>query len=461
MNNYYEKLIEEYNKMNPGALPEDAATRMPPEIGQELQSRIPQSDPSNFDVHVSDKTVTMDGRPESLPSSAANWATDAPAAQKWELEEDAAPAAAPQPAKSEPDVVKSAPIANAKSEMDDVFKPSDNDKAAREAGMADLEKQRKRNIVTELAAGAGDAISSAASAFGGNAPGGSQARLVERHSKDMEQRKKDIDQKLRNDPNSDISKQYQDLVARFMQKDPKDPMLLGLTANQIAEKIPQIEKLATMRQTEDMKRMELSAKADKSEGASTGQKAVDKAFAKTYEDFIVSGGYAKSIGNLQSLVDLSDRLDSGKENLTGPIKGRVPEMLRPTSVAARQDAERIIQEGLRATLGAQFTEREGERFLARSYDEKLPDEMNAKKLREAAQTLQSMIRAKKQAADYYEENGTLMGYKGKLYTVRDGMMVEASPQEFESILSQPIGDMGATKSSPRKTKSGLTYTPGK
>ena len=310
MQNYWEKLVEEYNKQNPGALPEDAATRMPPEIGQELASRIPQSDPSNFDVHVSDNTVTMNGRPESLPSSAGM--PDMPA-KKWELEEDV-PEAAPQPVKSEPDVTveKSAPVA---SKIEDVFPKSDNDKAVREAGMADLEKQRKRNIITELAAGAGDAISAGASAFGGNAPGGSQARLVERHGKDMEQGKKDIEQKLRNDPNSDISKQYQELVARFMQKDPKDPALLGLTANQIAEKIPQVEKLASMRQQDELTRLKLEEnrllktqmaqqKADKTADelwTPMGQ-AKTKNDAKIVKDIYM--GYEGSKSNLDELIDI-------------------------------------------------------------------------------------------------------------------------------------------------------------
>lgn len=257
MQNYYEKLIEEYNKQNPGALPEDAATRMPPEIGQELASRIPApaADQSKFDVDVSDNTVTMNGRPESLPSRVPS--TDMPKAPIWELEDDA-PQETPMPVKSEPDatVEKPEPVV---SKLEDVFPKTDNDTAAREAGMADLEKQRKRNIITELAAGAGDAISGAASAFGGNVPGGSQARLVERHARDMEQGKKDIETKLRNDPNSDISKQYQDMLSRFMQKDPKDPMLLGLTANQISEKMPQIEKLVSLRQQDELKKAQIEA----------------------------------------------------------------------------------------------------------------------------------------------------------------------------------------------------------
>lgn len=248
MQNFWEKYLEEQNKLKPGSMPEDAATRMPPEIGQEFASRLPAESP--YDVHVSDTTVPMAGKIE-MPK---NFTPGVPEAPRYEIEQDAAPVPPVEP------VVDAAPDVAAKDErakQEAAVLSADNDKAAREAGLADLEGRRKRNIVSELAAGAGDAISSAASAFGGNAPGGSQARLVERHDKDMEQGKKDVEQKLRNDANSDISKQYQQLLGQFLKKDPSDPTILGLTANQIAEKIPAVEKIASLRQQDDLTRLKL------------------------------------------------------------------------------------------------------------------------------------------------------------------------------------------------------------
>lgn len=454
------KWREEQERLSPGSTPE---APLPPEVQQEFASRFPEVDPANYEVNVSDTTATMNGRPESLPRFAPNQKMDEESKLDYSVEKDLP--APPLPSTTPlSDISPDLPTETAqKSDIETIFPSTDNDMAAREASLAALERKRKLGIIPQLAAGFGDAVAMGVSAKGGNVPSGSLQRMVERQEKELETGKKDIETKLRNDPNSDISKQYQALVAQFLQKDPSDPTVLGLTANQIAEKIPQIEKLATLRQTEELKRAELAAreKESKEVGQTTGQKAVDKQFAKTYEDFIVSGGYGKAVGQLKSLVDIADRLDSKKENLTGPLKGRMPEMFRPTSVAARQDAERVIQEGLRATLGAQFTEREGERFLARSYDEKLPESINADKLRQAAQTLQLMIRAKKQAADYYEDKGTLSGYKGKLYTLKDGVMTEASPEEFESILSDSISSSSKAQNkqqAPRKTKSNLSYT---
>lgn len=313
MQNYWEKYLEEYNKMNPGAMPEDATTRMPESIAQEFQSRVPSSDihasdPSKYDVHVSDKTVTMDGRPESLPSHIP--ATSSPMAPKWELEEDA-PQEAPQPIKSEPDVAKSEPVASSDKAVEDLFRPTtDNDKAAREAGLAEVEKRRKLGIIPQILAGTGDAISATASAFGGNAPGGSLQRLVERQDKDIEQGKKDVETNLRNDPNSDISRQYQDMVARFMQKDPKDPLLLGLTANQISEKMPQIEKLVSLRQQDELKRAQIEAnKESRLSREAMAREKLDQKSQAAQEKKQASIEEAKSQAGLirQTIKDIKDR----------------------------------------------------------------------------------------------------------------------------------------------------------
>lgn len=244
--NNWEKFVEEYNKQKPGALPEDAAARM--------NAITPPEDPapveSPYDVHISNTTVPMAGRIE-MPET---FEPGTPAPSRFTVEEDVAPASITPPV-----VESSDPVAksNTRDKEIDAVLSTDNDKAAREAGMADLEKRRGRNKWTEFGAGIGDAITASASAFGGNAPGGFQTRLTERHDKDMEQGKKDIETKLRNDANSDVSKQYQQLLGQFLKKDPSDPTILGLTANQIAEKIPAVEKIASLRQQDDLTRLKL------------------------------------------------------------------------------------------------------------------------------------------------------------------------------------------------------------
>lgn len=324
MENYYQKLIEELNRQNPGALPEDAATRMPPAVGQEFASRIPTAPTeSPFDVHVSDTTVPMAGKIE-MPKS---FEPGVPPKPRYEVENDAPTSAPIVP----PPSVPSKPVDKATVDKQDAaILTTDNDKAAREAGIADLNKRRGRNLITELAAGAGDAISAGASAFGGNAPGGSQARLVERHEKDMEQGKKDVEMKLRNDANSDISKQYQQLLGQFLKKDPKDPTILGLTANQIAEKIPAVEKIAAMRQQDDLTRLKLEENR-----LLKTQLAKDKS-DKAGEDLWTPLGTAKTKNDAKLIKDAhSSYLDSkmGVQELIDLRKSKGAEFMDREAVA--------------------------------------------------------------------------------------------------------------------------------
>lgn len=178
-----------------------------------------------------------------------------------------------------------------------------------------------------------------------------------------------------------------------------------------------------------------------------GQKAVDRSFGKEYADYIAGGGFADVKRQIATLEGVLGKLESGKGNLTGPAIGMIPDGVRavsnPASMAAQQDVEQSIQRALRQTLGAQFTEKEGETFMKRGYDPRLPEKENAKKLRAMLGQLREMAQAKADASDYYEKNGTLAGYKGKIYTLRNGEMVEGSVTQAEagmaSAKKDPLG----------------------
>lgn len=276
MNNYWDirtkdfqdkkaqdKLLEEINTRSSNPLPDDAADRLFPTLS-------PAESPYNIDV--SDTTVPMRGREDSLPSAAS--LGNAPSKPVYEIEEDAptpVPVTPPvvTPSDSMPPAVKNDVTANA-------LLSTNNDDARRQAELVALRKRDLPNKIASFGAGIGDAISASASAFGGKAPGGFQQRLIERQDKGTEAAKKDIETGLRNDAKSDISKQYQALIGQFLQKDPSDPTILGLTANQIAEKIPQIEKLAALRQENKLKTMEFGnqrdAKLNKQEAEDTAMR---------------------------------------------------------------------------------------------------------------------------------------------------------------------------------------------
>lgn len=154
----------------------------------------------------------------------------------------------------------------------------------------------------------------------------------------------------------------------------------------------------------------------------TAEAAVDKAFAKDYTDW-VTGGMDQVNKNLVQLKSVSDRLGSGKENLTGPVVGRTPDTIRaalnPASIEVRDAVQEVVQRNLREVLGAQFTEREGMKLIERAYNENLSEAENKRRVDRLITVIQKAAEAKQLAADYYEKNGTLKGFKGKRFTMSD------------------------------------------
>jgi hypothetical protein len=117
--------------------------------------------------------------------------------------------------------------------------------------------------------------------------------------------------------------------------------------------------------------------------------------------------------NVQQLNQIADSLEK-TDTATGPIIGLLPKFVRdvitPQGASLQDSAERIVQGGLRATLGGQFTQAEGDRFLARAYNPRLDEKQNAANLRTIAREIAAMQLDKKNALAYFEKNGTLEGF---------------------------------------------------
>jgi len=148
-----------------------------------------------------------------------------------------------------------------------------------------------------------------------------------------------------------------------------------------------------------------------------GEKAVDMAFAVDYVEYKAKGGYADIERGISELDGAIALLESGDPMLTGRIVGRLPDFARTdTALDVRDMVERIVQRDLRATLGAQFTEKEGERLIARSYNSVLDEATNAKRVRNLQAAIREANEAKRSATAYWDEHGTLQGWTGELPT---------------------------------------------
>lgn len=150
-------------------------------------------------------------------------------------------------------------------------------------------------------------------------------------------------------------------------------------------------------------------------GPTAFQKTVDEKYAKDYLEWRGSGGYADVMKNLTQLKEVKQILQSGKD-ITGPVLGNMPEWMRsyvnPESQDAKDLVEEVVQRNLRLILGAQFTEREGVRLIARSYNPRLDEKTNERRLDRLIKQIEDAAKAKESAASYAEEHGTLIGFKG-------------------------------------------------
>lgn len=177
-----------------------------------------------------------------------------------------------------------------------------------------------------------------------------------------------------------------------------------------------INTLLLQKEQNKIKREQIRSKGDSGDKKpSIGQSAIDRNFAKEYSKFVLEGGYADVQKGLNQLREVKTRL--GKENLTGPIVGSLGALtpyLASNAQETKDMVEEIVQRNLRLVLGAQFTEKEGERLIARAYNPKLGEEENQKRLTNLIRQIEGAAESKLRASEYFERNGTLEGYEGTI-----------------------------------------------
>jgi hypothetical protein len=152
------------------------------------------------------------------------------------------------------------------------------------------------------------------------------------------------------------------------------------------------------------------------------EKAIDRKAADVYTAWTLEGGSSNAVARIAQLKTIVKQLERNP-NLTGPQIQVLPEwsraLLVPASQAARQNAERIVQEGLRPILGAQFTQTEGENFLKRMFDPALGAKENSRRLQLLVQQMESSYKQTQSAVNFIEKNRTLQGFKGVVPSIAD------------------------------------------
>jgi hypothetical protein len=169
-----------------------------------------------------------------------------------------------------------------------------------------------------------------------------------------------------------------------------------------------------------------------------GFEALDKAYAQDHLEW-VRGGRADMESQVQNIGEVMGALEQGQP-LTGTLMTLAPDFIRaftdPESLDAQQKVEEVVQRSLRVTLGAQFTEKEGERLIARAYNPQLSPEINARRLRKLYQKLGETAQARNAMADYFDTNGTLQGYRGPEVSIAD-LFTAVSDYAIGEIITDP------------------------
>jgi hypothetical protein len=200
--------------------------------------------PSSFDVKDSTHTVTNDGKPGTLASG--DGLPTPPKVAPTPAEAPPAPApVTPENDVETPDPVaapkKAAPAGNSDAPLKSLLESQKSVDA--DAGMADAaRKKRALGVVPVAAAGIGDAISNAASAFGAQGTSGTQAKVEEGLNKSIDKDKTLFEEKQRKDPTSDVSRHYQKVLGLMLGDHAKSMDVSKMSAENIAATLPEVEK---------------------------------------------------------------------------------------------------------------------------------------------------------------------------------------------------------------------------
>lgn len=160
-----------------------------------------------------------------------------------------------------------------------------------------------------------------------------------------------------------------------------------------------------------LKKDELAKKDGKASGALEGRKALDKDYAKDYNDWTTNSRNAAN-KNLERLKEARQALKEDP-SLTGPIAGSTPDFIRnytnEKAILTRDKVRAAAQGALKATLGSAFTEKEGERIMNQSYNEKLSPEANLDLIDKAINEIEGNMANADLKASYFQKNGSLNG----------------------------------------------------
>lgn len=165
----------------------------------------------------------------------------------------------------------------------------------------------------------------------------------------------------------------------------------------------------------------------------------DKVFGSQYVDWLTKD-YAEALENNTKMTELIADIESGA-NVSGVGFGLASEFFSDSLIAgffpvptnAYDDIKSIVYKSLKASLGAQFTEREAKNLVQASWNPALPPEINLKRLKRVMATAERRLRMKYSLGKHFEDFGSLYMYKGS--TDLKDEYVKANDKSFNELLN--------------------------
>ena len=165
-----------------------------------------------------------------------------------------------------------------------------------------------------------------------------------------------------------------------------------------------------LKETELGLKREAAAERSSEDKLTEGQKVVDREFAKEYNEW-TSGGAKTARSEIEKLKGVAQKIRDGKVSL-GRENALIPDFLADGDrLAARADVQSTVMNSLRAILGAQFTEKEGERIIKNTWNENESEENNLARIERLISDLENQANDKDAKAAHYEQYGSLNQFK--------------------------------------------------
>lgn len=242
-------------------------------------------------------------------------------------------------------------------------------------------------------------------------------------------------ERVQNDPSSYVQKPVYELQGRDFLSQFEDP---GMFQKALA--FQQANQPKALSPSEKLAREEFEYKKSQDlnkPNLTDGEKSRDKKFG----DQLVEFNLPDINKGLEQLTEASEAL-SKSNTLTGPIVSLMPnfvgDRVNPKAAEVREAVEEVVQRNLRLVLGAQFTEKEGERLISRAYNPTLDEAENKKRVERLIKSIKDAAQEKLNMKSYFEKNGTLKGYDSEspsIESIEQSAFGESAPAP-QSLLDE-------------------------